>query len=212
MRKILLFSGLASLPLLGAAQSTTSRLYVGAGATVLTGKPFHTDSRSEAGPALTVGMQFTPRVALQLSGTYTWRNSSDSYPVYYLGGTTPDATFAYETRSKLFTFPLLLRATLTDPAKPLHVDVLGGLMWLHSTAHASSSLTYQGRIVDGDSYNASDNSFSFVLGPALRYRLVPRVELVLNTLVNVGLNGNYNSFDDRLFSNVLVGVHYNFGE
>jgi hypothetical protein len=211
MRKILLLSGLASLPLLGAAQ-TTSRLYVGAGATVLTGKPFNSYLSTETGPALTVGMQFTPRVALQLSGTYTWRNSNDSYPVYYMGGTAPDATFAYEKNSKLFTFPLLLRATLTDPVKPLHLDVLGGLMWLHGTAHASSSLTYQGRIVNGDSYNASDNSVSFVLGPALRYRLVPRVELVLNTLVNVGLNGNYNSFDDRLFSNVLVGIHYNFGD
>lgn len=207
---MLLLASLASLPLLSVAQTTPARFYVGVGASLLTEKPFHNYASSEIGPALTAGMQFTPRLALQLSGTYTWRNRIGSYPTYY-GGSLPDATLNYESRTKQFTFPLLLRATLTDPANPLRVDVLGGPMWLHSTGRYVSSTTYQGQAVQRESSRYSDNSFSFALGPALRYTLTPHVELALDILVNAGLNGYYYRFNDRLFSNVLAGVHYNFG-
>lgn len=211
MRKFLLLSGLVSLPLLGAAQTTPTRFYVGAGVTILSNRPFHNYSSTQVGPALTAGMQFTPRLALQVSGAYTWRNSSGSYDTYY-SGSTPSATFNYESRSKLFTFPLLLRATLTDPAKPLRVDALFGPMWLHGTARSTSSITSQGQTYQNISDSYSDNSFSFALGPALRYTLTPRLELALDALVNISLEDNDGDFDDRLFSNVLVGVHYNFGE
>jgi hypothetical protein len=210
MRKTLLLSGLASLPLFGAAQTTPTRFYVGAGVSVLSDRPFHNYSTTQVGPALTAGMQFTPRLALQVSGACRWSSSSGSYQTYYTG-TTPTATFIYETRTKLFTFPLLLRATLTEPAKPLRVDALFGPMWLHSTARSTSSITSQGQTFPNNSNSYSDNAFSLALGPALRYTLTPRLELALDALVNISLRDNYGSFDDRLFSNVLAGVHYNFG-
>lgn len=56
MRKILFLSGLASFPLLSAAQTTSARFYVGAGVTVLSEKPFHNYASTEVGPALTAGM------------------------------------------------------------------------------------------------------------------------------------------------------------
>jgi hypothetical protein len=210
MHKILLFSGLASLPLLSAAQTNPTRFYLGAGVTVLTNQPFHTYGSTQVGPALTAGLQFTPRLALQLSGAYTWQNDKGSYNTYY-GGSTP-GTLSYESRSKLFTFPLLLRATLTDPAKPLRVDALFGPMWLHGTARSTSSVTYQGQIVSNNTDSYSDNSFSLALGPALRYTLTPRLELAVDALVNLGLGDNGGSFSERLFSNVVAGVQYNFGE
>jgi hypothetical protein len=210
MRKFLLLSGLASLPLLSAAQTTPTRFYVGAGVTVLSNRPFHNYSSTQVGPALTAGLQFTPRLALQLSGAYTWSNSSSSYDTYY-SGSTP-ATYSYESRNKLFTFPLLLRATLTDPIKPLRVDALFGPMWLHGTARSTSLLTPQGQTPQSYSGSYSDNSFSLAIGPALRYTLTPHVELALDALVNISLRDNYGAFNNRLFSNVLAGVHYNFGE
>jgi hypothetical protein len=210
MRKILLLSGLVSLPLLSVAQTAPARFYVGAGVTVLSDRPFHNYSSTQVGPALTAGLQFTPRLALQLSGAYTWRNASGSYDTYY-GSSTP-GTFHYESRSKLFTFPLLLRATFTDPAKPLRVDALFGPTWLHGTARSTTSIMYQGQPVQNRSDSYSDNSFSLALGPALRYTLTPRLELVLDALVNIGLQDNGGTFSDRLFSNVLAGVQYNFGE
>jgi hypothetical protein len=210
MRKFLLLSGLASLPLLGAAQTTPTRFYVGAGVTVLSSRPFRNYSSTQTGPALTAGMQFTPRLALQLSGGYTWHNASSSYDTYYSGSST--ATFNYESRGKQFTFPLLLRATLTTPAKPLRVDALFGPMWLYGTARTTSSVTYQGQTTQNTSDRYSDNAFSFALGPALRYTLTPRLELALDALVNIGLGEDRGDFDDRLFSNVLAGVHYNFGK
>jgi hypothetical protein len=216
MRTILLLAGLASLPLLSVAQTTSTRFYVGAGVSVLSAKPFRSYGSTEVGPALTAGMQFTPRLALQLSGSYTWHRASGSYGTYYYPSSFPptsgtDATFNYERHDKLFAFPLLLRATLTDPAKPLRVDALFGPMWLHSTVRATSSVTYQGQTVQNTSDSYSDNSFSVALGPALRYSLTPRIELALDALVNLGLRNSDGNFGDQLFSNVLAGVHYNFG-
>jgi hypothetical protein len=210
MRKILLLSGLASFPLLSVAQTAPTRFYLGAGVTVLSDRPFRNYSSTQVGPALTAGLQFTPRWALQLSGAYTWQNDRGSYDTYYSAGTP--ATLQYESRNKLFTFPLLLRATLTDPARPLRVDALFGPTWLHGTARYTSSLTYLGQTVSNRADNYSDNSFSLALGPALRYTLTPRLELALDALVNIGLRDNGGTFSDRLFSNVLAGVHYNFGE
>lgn len=85
-------------------------------------------------------------------------------------------------------------------------------MWLHSTARSTSSITYQGQTFQNNSDSYSDNAFSFALGPALRYTLTPRLELALDALVNISLSRNYGDFSDRLFSNVLAGVHYSIGE
>jgi hypothetical protein len=178
--------------------------------TGLSDRPFRNYAATQVGPALTAGWQFSPRWALQLRGAYTWQNEHGSYDTYYGGGTP--GTFQYESRNKLFTFPLLLRATLTDPARPLRVDALFGPTWLHGTARYASSLTYQGQPVQNRSDSYSANSFSLALGPALRYPLTPRLELTLEALVNIGLRDNGATLRDRLFSNVLAGVQYNFGE
>jgi hypothetical protein len=50
------------------------------------------------------------------------------------------------------------------------------------------------------------------LGPAVRYTLVPNMELTANALVSATLGDTYYyRFSDRLFLNVLVGAQYSFG-
>jgi hypothetical protein len=213
MRNILFAAGLASLPLLSAAQSNSiiSRFYVGAGTSLISTKPFQDYSSTYVGPALTAGIQFTPRLALQLSGAYAWRKRSDSFESYYFG-TVGTSTFNYEIRNKLFTFPLLLRVTVTEPTKPLRVDMLGGPMLFYGTAHEETQVISQGQEVDSFSNRYSNTSFSLALGPSLRYSLTSRAEIAVNALVNIGLNSYFGNFSNRLTSSILASVNYSFGE
>jgi opacity protein-like surface antigen len=218
MIKNLLLSTLVSLPLLSTAQTTAtsfaSHFYVGAGVTVHSSKPFHDYgySSTQVGPVLTAGLRFTPRLALQLSGAYTWLNTRESHDSFFSDSGVAQGTFDLDSRGKLLTLPLLLRATFTDLAKRLRVDALGGPMLLYSRTNVKFSTTYQGQATPTTSDTYVDTSFSFALGPGLRYTLTPRVDLALDALVNMSINGTYRTFNDRLFSNVRAGVHYNFGE
>jgi hypothetical protein len=217
MHKHLLLLGLLSLPLLGTAQTSepTPRFYVGAGAALLTGQPFHRYATTRIGPALTVGYQLRPRLALQLSGAYTSRKGSTGYDSYSTdnAGNQYIDSYSTEYRDRLFTLPVLLRGELTNSGKRLHVDALVGATLLLSTSYSRSTSTYQGQTSFYNyDYGPSLNA-SLSLGPALRYSLTPRLEATADVLVNIVVTrAYYYSFNDHLFSNVLAGVRYRFGQ
>jgi hypothetical protein len=211
MRNLLLVAGLASLPLLSIAQTTeTPHFYVGVGAFLASSEPFQDYYTTRVGPALTAGRQFTPRLALQLSGAYTWRNYGSS-TVTSFAGSVPTGTYDYKFHDKALTFPLLLRATLTNPTKRLRVDALGGPVLRINLSRFESSETYLGQTSFYRSERYSTSDFLVALGPALRYTVTPQVELVFDALVSIGVDGYYRNFNGRLSSNLLAGVHYSFG-
>lgn len=210
MLKRLLLSGLASLPLLSTAQTTppAPSFYVGAGATLLTSQPFNRYSGMQLGPALTAGWQFKPRLALQLSGAYTWNQASYSYS--YSSSLIPTDVNTSEYRTKLFTFPLLLRGELTAPTRRLHVDALVGPMLLFSSNSYHYTYSNQGVLLQDETRNSTGLLVSLALGPALRYSITPHLDVAADALVNFGLDSNYSNLADHLFSNILLGVNYRF--
>ena len=208
MKSLLLLAGLAGLPTLAFAQSEdTAGPYLGLGTTILTSQPFNQNNGPVLwGPSLTAGIPLSPHLALELSAGYAWNNKHVEYS-YVDFSTGRPILIARDTKEKIFTFPLLLRVTLTAPASRLRADILGGATFLHST--------FSERETGGGSPYSFDNSSNraiATLGPGLRFAATPRFELVANALVNYAFFEGGASVSNHLFLNTRLGVHYTFGE
>jgi hypothetical protein len=194
------------LPLTSHAQTApaSSRFYVGVGANLYSNVPFK-DRKTVPrllGPSLTVGMQFTPRLAGQAGLSYHWQGQEYSFPSYSSSSSTPFTTIT--ERSHYIIAPVLLRYTLTTSATNFHVDVLGGATLLHAASHATSSTP---------AFNVDrtpDTRVNLTLGPALRATISSHLELTVNGLVSMRVGKNYYEFSDRLFLNTSLGVNYTF--
>lgn len=208
---------MGSLPLVGAAQTApeASRFYVGAGASLLTDAPFRSySSPSPIGPALTGGVQVSPRLALQVGAALCWQHEtfgSTAYLPIDPNDPTVPPVYTSEYRARRLTVPLLARYTCTPPAGRFHVDALAGITLLHLTGHSTVSTTYAGQTDRYESDYAHTQS-SVSLGPAVRYSLTTHLELAASAPVNAVIGDSYYRFSDRLFLNVLVGAHYTFGQ
>jgi hypothetical protein len=208
------------LPLASYAQ-TTPRFYVGAGANLLTNVPFTGGNGPQLsasatprlyGPSLTAGLQLNSRLALQTGVSYFWKNSS-YYSSFYQNSPDPSQPFLViqqgDFQAKYFTIPVLLRYTFAPAAERFHVDALAGVTLALNSYHNSYSDNSYPYYFD---YDGSTTKASVTLGPAVRYTLVPNVELTANALVSATLGvPSYYHFSDRLFLNVLVGAQYSFG-
>jgi hypothetical protein len=214
LKFLLAFSSLAALPTLSFAQSTTptSGFYLGIGASLLTSRPFsQTDAAAIVGPALMGGLRLTPHLALQVGAAYGWKNTTTAYTYYDYGSTIPSVN-STDQQLKVYTFPVLLRATLTAPASRVHADILGGVLLLHSTSQETYTSTLNGRLTRQDQHEYVTNRVNVTLGPAVRYVFTPRWEVAANALVNYYSTGVVTpSFSDHLFLSALVGVQYSFG-
>lgn len=209
--RLLFLAGLASLPLVGSAQTTpsSSPFYVGLGASALTSLPFQRSyGPTIYGPAFTAGAQLSPRWALQLGAGLGWQHEE-----YFNSYGAPNTTYASSYKNRFLTLPLLARYTFTAPTARFRFDALAGFTLVHTAAHNTYTVSYaNGQVADVNDFDTSDNTYSFSLGPAVRYALTPRVELTANAVVNTVLNGGYyGTFSDRLYLNALVGAHYTFG-
>lgn len=214
MLKALLLISLASLPLLGRAQSTPPAVgfYAGAALSVQTGQPFNEYASTRLGPALTVGARLRSRLALQLSSAYNQQHGTyhGSYLAY--GGLVVEDN---DTHRYTFTLPLLLRATLNAPASRWHVDALAGPTLQVYFTHQDYLQTTQGQVTRSGTSNYVETQVSLTLGPGVRYALTPHLELAATALANLNVSGFpytllapiSNQFD----SHVLAGVQYRFG-
>lgn len=215
MNKKFLFLALLGLPQLSVAQtgSGPAQFYVGAGASLLTDSPFRSSGETMVGPALTAGIQMTPRLAVQVSASYHWQYDSYTYPNFTYGSGIPATNVLAEFRRKHFTVPILLRYTFTEPTSAFHLDGLAGATILHSSFKSTLSGPSGGYGYYPDNYSNSTTKANFTLGPAVRYSIAPSVELTASGLVSAALGDSdgYRRFSDRLFLNVLIGAHYTFG-
>ena len=214
-RTLLTASLLGSLlPLACKAQNTLDapRFYVGIGANMLSKVPFTNQGTATRliGPAVMAGWQFTPRLAGQIGLSYHWKKDAYSYQTVDQTGYSI-STYTY--RSNYFTVPVLLRYTVTNPAERFHFDILGGATITH--ARGSSLVEYYsstGTNLTPKESSYSDTQFNLTLGPAVRYALLPYLELTATGLVSAVMGENYYRFSDRLFLNTAVGVNYTFGK
>ena len=211
---LLLAAGLLALSRLGAAQTTAEppRFYVGVGASLLTAWPFHKSSDYHpVGPALTAGLQLSPRLALQVGASVGWE-SYQFGAAYEPANVSPGSSFySSDGKETIYTVPVLLRYTFTAGAGPLHFDALGGGTLLHARGHQRVIVVTGGQKTYDHTDNYTDTAFRLTLGPAVRYALSPALELSATPLVNVALNSGYN-FSNRFSSNFLLGVNYKFGQ
>jgi hypothetical protein len=181
--------------------SAPARFYAGVGANLLSDFPF-TDRGivpRTLGPALTAGWSFTPRLALQVGGSYHTQKKA-------YGDLIPGLGTIPTVRTNHFLVPALLRYTLTAPASLVHVDVLGGGTLVHATSRTtysvSSPLYSESRL--------SDTRFNLTLGPAVRAAVAPHLDLTVTGVASVVVGENYPTFRDRLFLNTSLGLNYRF--
>lgn len=212
-----LLACLLSLPVLSLAQSPTpaTHFYVGAGASVLTDIGFRdssypysrTYSPTLVGPALTLGWQFTPALALEVGGAYAWRTTQDTYTYGSYSGVGL-VTANLHVHQRVFTLPVLVRYTLTPIAGSLYLDVLGGATMQRATLSYNSSIDENnGNILYTGGKSSLTTAF-LTLGPAVRYSLSPRLSLTVDPTLNMALNNSHREFQDRLLWNLRAGVRY----
>lgn len=204
MRISILLGALTLAPALAFAQDPP-RLYAGAAAGLLTTFPFSNYSRTQVGPAGVVGVQLSPRWALQTGVQLFWDKSTYSYSYY--SGSGSFTTSTSESRSTFLLVPLLARLTLTNPGQRLQVDLLGGGSWLHSQTRYSYSY---GGVATRDNSSYSYNGAALQLGPQVRYRLGQALDLTASVPVLGELTGGGN-FGDRLALAPQLGAQYVFG-
>lgn len=216
MLKTTLLAGLAGWPLLCPAQTApaTAGLYVGAGVSWRTSLPFTTYGTAVVGPALTAGTQLTPRLALQLSAGYGLKHATYADAYSTSGGLV---TVASESYSHSLALPLLLRATLTNPASRWHLDALAGPSVVFLFAHETYAQTSQGQATQRDTDNSFHAGVSLLLGPGVRYTLTPKLELTANVLGSLAISTSYWQYNSApvgsLFSShVLAGLHYHLSQ
>lgn len=202
--RLLLVTGLLCtlLPLTSAAQTSpgSSRFYVGVGADLLSNVPFKdrgTVPRS-LGPALTVGRQFTPRLALQTGLSY--HRKQEQQDLFISPGVVATVSRRY------FLVPALLRYTLTPPASPVHFDVLGGA----SLVHVTGRTTYAGSSPLYTESRVSTTRATLTLGPVARAAISSNLELTVASVASMAVGQAYSNFSDRLFLNTSLGLNYTF--
>lgn len=211
---VLLSLACVCAPVLGVAQSSPPRLYVGAGASLLNiglSRPY---SYTTVGPALTVGVQLSPRWAIQtgaaLGRKRLFNNFNRDSAAVTLGA------YAFDDRITQLVVPLLARFTLTAPTSAFHVDLLAGGSWRHTFLNRNV------RYVDltrsnqdfSSGYTAESNAANAAAGLGLRYAVGPHLELTANALLNADFTTKYYqaTLADRLILNSQVGVQYRFGK
>jgi len=215
--RFLVVVGLASVPLVSAAQTVppvvpAPPVYVGLGASVLSYAPASSYSYlTHIGPLLMLGVQLTPRWALQVGTSFSKRRDAASQSVLLSAGQLLSA-YSYDNRSTTFTVPLLARYTLDSPPSRFQGDVVAGVTLLHTSLHSTSRSTSAGQppYVTDERSTFTRGNLSFGLGA--RYALLTRLDLTVDGLGNVTVNDTFYQFRDRLFFSLFGGVRYHFGQ
>lgn len=208
MRSLLLTISCACLPVLGFAQSTP-RLYVGAAATLFRFAPFESFASNYVGPAVTAGVAFNSRWALEASAQYVRRDRFYSDRTVSTGSGIIN-TYNWTFNTSVLLVPLLARYTFTTSSSPLHVDGLGGLSYYYTSNQYTSTNIVDG-VESGSKSGSITNNLAVTLGPQVRYSVSSHFDAKLSLPVNLQLI-NPGSFSNRLSISPQLGVQYIFGK
>lgn len=224
MRNLLLLGALAvATPLAGTAQtvaptSPTPHFFVGFGGAVNAYQQLNTFDNTLLAPVLTAGVQLRSRLALQVGISYRQRTTQDRFAGGYVDGSGQaqpgnQASSYYQRRLRV---PVLVRYGVTRGGQGrFQVDVLGGVTLERYWNGYSQVVTdgNTGAVVQNESRRGSYNQAYLTLGPSVRYRLGPRLDLTGDAVVNGMLGSNfpsYYTFSDRLSATLTLGVRYHF--
>lgn len=203
------FGALLALSPAVALAQTAPRLYVGASGVLMRFYPFETYASTRVGPAATLGVQLSPRWAVESGAQLTWGKGVIEN-IYATPGGTPEF-YRYSYRLTDLVVPLQVRFTVTEATAPLHADILGGISWLHSAGSGSNSYSNAG-VVSSYDYSGSSDYFCVGLGPQVRYSLGSHLDVKLNVPLSLRVNRTYTEdFSRRLFFTPQLGVQYAFG-
>ncbi|MFD1468913.1 outer membrane beta-barrel protein [Hymenobacter caeli] len=225
MRASLLFGALAiALPLVGAAQSVapaslSPQFFVGLGGAVNTYQRLDGFDKNSLAPVLTAGVQLRSRLALQIGVGYRQRTDQSSFSGGgYLddsGQSQPSSSTSsyYQRRLRV---PVLVRYGVTRGGQGrFQVDMLGGLTLERYWNGYDYVVTNENTkaVVQNDFYHGAANGLYFTLGPSVRYRVGPHLDLTGDAVINCLLQRNtapYYTFSDRLSGNLALGIRYRF--
>ena len=213
-----LLSGLlaGALPLAAFAQTETPaafkpQLFVGLGVSVGSYRPSIEFYDNTVSPALTVGGQLGPRLAVQVSSVYSQQSNSYGYTgLLYINGGLHQGVSSGTSRQRIVAVPVLMRYTLTRrPARRFQVDLLGGTTVLRSTYRSmGTTIDSLQRVVSANDYRQATTTFCLALGPGLRYRMGQHLDLTSEYIFNILLNNrSYSSASAAL----TAGLRYRFG-
>ncbi|WP_167855062.1 outer membrane beta-barrel protein [Hymenobacter wooponensis] len=213
MRQVAFCGLLLTVPLVGLAQTAEpvpSRFYVGLSAYT---SAYQRGSRQFGGNTLppvqaTLGYQLHPRLALQAGVAYNVGKGSVSGLSHdFNGNIIGDYRSVY--RNATLSISALSRYTLTRTlSHRFQVDALGGFTLEHQTFQNSGYYTDTTQPNGANTYDLSSrrNTYLLTVGPSLRYRVSPKVELVGEGTINVEMRAPRN-----ITTSGALGVRYRFG-
>lgn len=216
----------SSNSLIASAQALTGptaagRYYVGLGGVVGAYQLLGKQSTSVLGPALAVGRRLSPQLALEASFVYHWDGYDKSSEGQYFasdgnGGTrSGPAVFRSVYYQRTQVAQALARYTLAYvPASRFQLDLAGGVFLLHSNTYGYNHTLDRDtqEILFGGYYVRYDlTSGGVLLGPSLRYRLKPQVELVGEFISSFTLGASPASVG-RVAGTAGLSARYYFGQ
>lgn len=222
---ILLALGLTcSFTLPGKAQTqqpTQRQYYLGVGGVVGSYQLTSAHTNSVLAPQLVGGVRLSPRLALEASLTaYHSRTENLGNGFYQPADTARNRTYppaifrsVYQQRTQVLAVSARY-ALLPQPLAKLQLDALLGAAIVHTDAYGFNATYDQNTLatVRNEYYVRYDATGGcLLLGPSLRYRPAPHIELASEFVANFAPGGQPRTGRNRLSGTLGLSVRYVFG-
>ena len=159
----------------------------------------------------TVGVVFSPRWSLQVSGDYQARTEAGGYTVTRFGPTGPgtNVTYGSTVSQRTWAVPILARYALCAPTHRWQFDVLGGVTLVHD-AFRRAATTDSADVHVGATTSTQRLGVNLTLGLGARYALTPRLSFTGDAMLTRVLNGS--AAPARFATpSLVVGLRYALG-
>lgn len=194
------------------------RLYAGVGLSKGIYQSYDTYFKPRFSPALTAGIRLRPRLAVELSVTYSQKQETNHYrsSSTFYDASTQQSIYAQVTthnRERLVIVPILLRASLTKaPTRPVHFDLLTGVTVARIGILTKFSAVNNSQYVVYEYESDSPTLETYLsLGAGLRYTVSPHLEVVGDALLQRALTHAY-PYGFNASATGLLSVRYRFSK
>jgi hypothetical protein len=203
------------------AQQPSRQYYVGLGGVVGSYQLTATHTNSVLAPQLLGGVRLSPRLALEASlAVYHSRTENSGSGIYQQVDSANNFTYLPATFRSVYqqrTQAVALQARyalLRQPAAKLQLDALLGVAVVHSDTYGFNATIDQNTqaTVRNQYYVRYDATGGcLLLGPSLRYRPAPHLELASEFVANFAAGGQQRVGRNRLSGTLGLSARYLFG-